>query len=560
MFSLKKITLVILSLIFLLTNVLLAKEDKYHRKAITAVNTVARTTSAIHLTPNQAQTLENAFEEQIIMPRFDKVALPANVSQQLQRRISAKPLNESELEKAINEIVVPPMIQSLQATAMARAQMDDPHWDRHNFIQTKAKELGLTAEDLERMMECAYIYVPFVSNLTITDKKNNAEASIAGGIFWYYLSPTPGKESVKLIKKIKSSAKASSTSRVDQIQDVIKGFKTITSKSKNTSSQLPPRQAAFKNAARLLATNLSVESRRQIPELSLGAPIASIQGNKAYFHLGKKEGLIVDDRYELIDQWEDQQGKVHEEKVGHLMVTAVKDNRKNSAFKSKGKVIIGGGNMAEGMGLSEVPTMGIDFSFRLGWADFNFESFDIGYMSLEEKSEYGISLADAALQFNLGRKLGISQFFVTAGINYGYMPLQVNTLNDEKINQGHLFGWKVGLMKRFYLGRLAFMLGGDYGASNFWLQKKVDDTSLKLSHDFRTGTVYTGIDFALGTTTNFGIIAGYRVYDEAKDWKFKMNDEEVPWFSGDGIKLDRGEYFGSIVISHALPSFFWTPF
>ena len=55
--------------------------------------------------------LEEAFEGQIILARYDKAPLPASINAELERRISAKPMTESELEKTINDVAVPSMFR-----------------------------------------------------------------------------------------------------------------------------------------------------------------------------------------------------------------------------------------------------------------------------------------------------------------------------------------------------------------------------------------------------------------------------------------------------------------
>jgi len=528
---------------------------KSHRKAIAAVETVARTSNNITFNSKQVEIITNAFKEAIVTERFDHIELPEKIQKQLHSQIASRSLSEDEILQIIDRVAKPEIEGIMAATAEYRAEYDNPHFDRVNFLTKTADSYGITLEDMERMMECGYLFVPFVSEYKIDLKKNkdgvvkDANISLKGGAYWYHLAYAGDEAEMIKLGTVKSSAQANKSG----LGDIFK------------KSDLAPELAAFKNASELLAENIYSESRREFPELRIYARIARVENGKAAFYLGEKEGVLIDDRFLVYDQIEDVDGNIHNKKKGVIMVREVADNDENDQALSYGKPIIGSGNLLGGLQLQEVPVSAYDLSIKLGWRPLEFGELNVSnggttYMSLNDKVNNGIITASLDLQLNVGRRLGVPQFFLSFGGGYGYAITDLSLFADEKIDQGNLWSLHAGLVKRMYFGRMSFVLGADGTYNLLSFNKKVNETNYSLKRNYFGAVVRGGFDFALSATLNIGLRGGYVFNDKGSDWKFEIDDEEQTWFNDEDFDITFDGPYASLVVSYTLPSLFWSPF
>jgi hypothetical protein len=552
--------------------------QKYTRKSVVAVRSIAVTDGSIRLNAKQTELFNEALENHLILARFDQALLPDRIRGKLNAQLSGKVVSGAEMQRILDTTVATDLVKILQATLEYRANYDTPEFNRRNFINTKAKEIGITAEDFERMMDCAYLYVPYLSKLEISGTGEQTQVSMAGGLHWYHLS-LMGAEGphVQKMGQVQSSASGGPgswtefgkgvTGFFDKFKNYQESISTLKKSKESAEEQaaeesLTPEQQAFRNAANKLALNLSVKTRNHDKlkdVMCTMAPIADTDGSNVFFHLGNKEGLIIDDRYEVIDLYEDETGRAHKEKVGHCMVMKIAENRAKPEAMSRAKAIIGGGNMGKGMEVREVARMGIDLSIRPLWSYLAVDSLPTGSnFTVAEPSEQGAIGADLALELNIGRRLNISQFFVSLGAAYGYVPLDM-TLQDEEVKQGHLYGFHGGLMKRFYLGRPAFRLDVDYGWYRFNIIKSIDDMRYHLHETFTPVRAGAGLEIALTTNTNMGLYGGYQYVIGTPKWRLSVEDSGWALDEEDSGVEHQGFYAG-LAFTYALASLGWNPF
>ncbi len=529
-----------------------AGAEEYVRKAVTAVETVVLTSPKVKLNAQQDSLLREAFSRFIMKECYDEVPLRAKDQAQIRARLANEVVTvdggDGQLTSIINELVAPALVKVMEATLKWRTEKDNPHFDEDTFIRLKAKDLGITVEDFERMMKCGYLYVPFLSELKSSGSGKDANFTLKGGTVWYYLDIDAKPDPVLVYR-----AKVSSTGMTGLWSNFLKDKK------------LTPESEAFCSAAKRLAENVYVKSTTKIPDIRRACTITEIVENSPGFRLGFREGLILDDRYAVIDRYEDQSGNEHEKRIGFFMVKRVTDNRDDRTKLSWGRPVIGSGNMAEGMMVREIPKTAIDLSIRTTWRPLAFDSLRVSnlgttYFSLEDTTSTGVFTIDVDLQMNIGRKLGISQFFLDLGAGYGYAPVKLNLFDNTEINHGTSLAVHGGLMKRIYLGRSAFVIGGDFVFERLSFKEKVNNTEYMLYRDFISGIFRAGFDYALSSSLNIGLRGGYTIAEKSADWKLKINDEKPAWYEGQGVAIDHDGPYASLVFSYALPSLFWSPF
>jgi hypothetical protein len=563
--------------------------QRYTRKAVAAASSVAVTDPSIKLSPEQRALLTEALENGLMLPRFDKAVLPQSIQNRLDSQINNRTVSEAELQSIVDQTVVPAFVKILQSTLEERALRDTPDFDRHSFINTKAKEIGITAEDLERMMQCAYLYVPYVSKTNVVGSGDAAQAEIGGGLDWYHLA-LDGSEGprVEKVARVKAGARTGAGSWANYAEKNVDAMsKTADSmlsvgkalglggKTKDSpaaavdkdggasNDALAPDLQAFRNAANLLAINLASKTC-ELDWARVMAPVADVDGSSLLFNLGKKEGLKVDDRFEIIEQYEDARGRVFRERIGHCMVRSVVDNRSAADARSRAKMIIGGGDAMKGMEMQEVSRMGIDLSIRPAWytLDMNSLSPQSGF-TLTRATANGAYGSDVSLEMNFGRRVGVSQLFLTIGGGYAYVPVDAEFAvgaSPEEVSRADLAGIHLGLMKRQYVGRFALRLGAEYGWSRLSLRKRTDgDLKYTLSEDFTPLRANLGFEMALSTNSNFGLYGGYQWRVGSDNWNLAIGDRETH-ISKSAFDVDYQGIYGGLAITYALPSLGWKPF
>ncbi|HIE27656.1 TPA: hypothetical protein EYP66_10245 [Candidatus Poribacteria bacterium] len=174
---------------------------------------------------------------------------------------------------------------------MLRAQEYVSEVDRNKFIVQKAKELGITVEDVEKVMDSAYLCMFFLTDYdrTLTRDKKTGERevtySLSGGIVWYKLVIEEGGNAY---------------------MDTLKTFRLTKSSSGNPDktsplSGLDGDTSAFRSATGSFGKYLSLETRK-LDDFILKIGVAEVSGSKVGYPLGKKEGIFIDQKYRVFDK------------------------------------------------------------------------------------------------------------------------------------------------------------------------------------------------------------------------------------------------------------------
>jgi hypothetical protein len=244
----------ILPFIFTLT---MGQELKYERKSISYVDVLLVSNPEIKIEGKQASYLIKKLREYIGMPRFDYNPIPeelvADFKSELESRGSSISLDE--IVELLKEKFVPKIIEILDIEKEIRAQGLLTEAQRNSFIATKAKSLGITAEQAMKIMNSAFIYVPVISKYnTYTDHINQIyTVELNAGVFWYrVVYHENGDADLKLL--IKKETKGI-------------GVAGLNKELKHEGEKVDYKEYAFRTAAIALARDIQV-AVRDIPEFS----------------------------------------------------------------------------------------------------------------------------------------------------------------------------------------------------------------------------------------------------------------------------------------------------
>ncbi len=563
----------------------------YERKSVSSIDMVwLASPSARSLKPKQADLLLSEIKRQImgeegLGARFDYNSLEKESA--LVRRFVRKADEQDDLtvERAaelLTETLAEPILRILDAQKEIRARARVSEAERRKFITIKAKELGITAQDFEKIMNSAYLYLPVLTRYsrevteTTEEKKNEEEKKkktsirykLTGGIVWFKLDVSPeGKGSVKFLTQLETrssySAELKGIYKLQENADEdipIPGdgiFKLIkkTVAALSTSSMDEDRYA-FSKASESLAKNLAIKTA-QLEEFCLTAQVFDFAGGMVGFNLGKREGVFLDQKFRVYEKVEDEAGTLAWEKKGFFMARGIGDNTTNPQVLSRGKRIIGG--YEPGMMVKEFPRIGIDVAVRPGAASLTIPkgSFSGGFgdsLCVETEIKTLFPILDLAAQTNTARFLGVPQTFITLGGFLGAIPakdVKISYDGEQKdAYAGVCWGLYGGLMKKRYLRRVAFFAEARYEYQAFSFSRSFDDDDLTYTNTIELLSGAAGMEIALRADLNIGFTGGFKgiggaTGDAWESEKKEENEEEGEKKAFTGPEVDySGPFFG----------------
>jgi hypothetical protein len=376
-------------------------------------------------------------KQALFLERFDYNNLP----QALQAKADAALVGLSNptperLGKVLEDILVPEIVKILSINRELRTKEFVDQQERINFLTTKAKESGITADDLEKIMNAGYLFIPFITSYTRNVQGYRIDVNIEGGIIWYHISAT--SDPPRLISLVKKSSGAFGTAIIGKkYHEFIWGGEELSADEFATLSAV---QAYVKNLQTLT---------REIPEFRLSAEIVTANGGNITFKLGTKEGLKIDDKLDIIEFFEDASGIPKAKSIGCALVTKVvnnKDTVKTIRYSEARSFI---GKAEPGMLVSERARLPINLGFR-------FVSFPLKYNDNPVQTFGG----ELGLDFNVSNLFKLPHFYIPFSIGYGF-PSDNNTLE-------RYFEVGLGLLKKLYLPRFSFgpLVKGKYAGTS----------------------------------------------------------------------------------------------
>ncbi len=511
--------------------------EEYERSSISYVNALwLATPEAKKIKRDQVDFLIDAIRAEIQMERFDYNRLPDNLIQDFVDEANRrKKVTMDELAGLMQTRLTPKILTILQGAMPERAGALVGEAQKQTFMATKAKELGITIEEIEKVMNSAYIYMPVLTGYERkeTEDRGKYEYKITGGIIWFQISTAGDEPAVNL-----------------KVQE------TTYSKGWGKDNR------AFQDAARNFARNLKVATQR-IEEFKLHAAITEVMNGRIKFGLGKKEGVKMDNVFWVGEQMMDKSGDVYFEKDGWVRVGKVGDNRSNKLGFSTAWAVKKG-SWARGMTLVEHPQLGIDVAFKPMLYTMTIEKGRIPVLGsnlyLEKDYDDPAFGLDLDFHLNIASVVQASQVFLIAGGNGAMQPgLEFsggNLYTDLSTKTPYIYGWHLGFMKKIYIRQLAFSLAAKAGMRYFTVEQ---DLTLGLTETEYTFTIKNnafgfqldaGFDWASSPDFNFGIMASYRIYPTSESWTLSLDpgeydidviDDEFPDINHSGLAF--GLYF-----------------
>jgi len=517
-------------------NLAMAQEPaKYSRKSITFIDALLSTTE-LKLNSADRHYLLNTIQTGIRIARFDYNPLPENLQSTFRQKLTAtRHFSEDELESQINACLVPEIVKVLDLNKEIRAQGLITETQRNSFITLKAKELGITAEQLEQVMNSSFLFIPVINSYSEKTDKDKGEVSvkITGSLLWYHVI---GDDQPRVEKIARVFSESNSSAAKDDHYTI-------------DGQRVDAREYAFRTAAHTLAMNFEIKTR-ELDMFKLTAPIVAIERRRIEFPLGRAEGIKLDEPF-FVGEWiERSDGKVRFQKSGFVRISTVADNQKTPGQLSQA-VAIKKGDWAHGMMIVEHPRLGIDIAFKPRLFSINVES---GFMMNTSKGfvvyfdDYAgktIGL-DLDFQWNIASLINKRQTFLVFGGTASVIPVEsqifdfaiwdkdwrlIDLIPTNNWFAGLYYGY-AGYLKKYYLGPFAIQGEALLGAQIISISKVrgsdyYNGEKVTISNNSVGVRLNAGLEYAVNIDWNIGIFAGVQAFPPIDWWTVKYDKKEV---------------------------------
>lgn len=525
------LAVVLLSLFFCL----FGSQGDYQRKSISSVESVWLQRGALRsINTFPYHFFDKMVDFYIELPRFDYNELPEALLEDFRNQANslsnitpdnlATVLNLTVAEK-IKEILEDPVVREARAS-----DLKDESW-RATFAGSKGRSMGLTVEEIERLMNSAYIYLPYITRFELKRKGDEIETEIRGGIIWYQVQVAPNGD-VSMVLRLASETNA--TGFADKNPKQVMGMRADYTKFRwgNDIYNVTEEEYAQYDAIQAWAKNLSVKTK-EIDEFNISGQIVERRPGRIYGSpIGKREGLHLDDGFFIIETYETSDGEIKSKNIGFTRLMKNADNTNNPDEMSLFKQYLGK-TASPGMVLKEHPRLGIDIRFKAGYQTGidipkNYTRFNhplVGTFNVlkEDAKEQLFFAVDFA--YNLAPIFGVSQMFMELEGSFG-IPMAKYEPNISS-SLAYTVGAYTGLSKKWWLGRNSLHLNGKIGYDRLVLDGEF------LSYDYKyTINAYglkSGLHYNYMLTPDliFKMGADYKIGFKPTGVSFEFNDETI---------------------------------
>jgi len=484
-----KIPLQIL-IIIILCSFIQAQQGKYNRKSISSLGKVWHEGEL----KNLDESYEKYINEYVKAPRFDYNNLPINILNKFYKEA----LNASDLdgiERALERTVIEEIVEILNDPDIQknRALALKDESDFQSFAATKAKSLSITTEELIVLMNSAYIYLPFVtyskpSRLQLIPRMyDRFKYKVEGGIIWWNIKvDSNGTTKIKKVITVKGQGVATRNIGIFQFLNdlvVLTGGMQARMHGNVVDRAMTPENIMknlYDTATKDFIQNLSIHMQEFADFIKLSGQIVESAGKNYNIEIGKKEGLQLDQGFNVVDFYEEE-GLMKAKKIGFGRVIKIGDNTNNpksySIVKHKiGKVA------SEGSVLTERPSVGSSWTIMRGQSSINIPKDLFSHIN-----QYGFSSAQIfnnditearnttiLRSYNISSDLTGSQTWLN--LEFSRMVVDKSNFNKEIVEDDfHISSnsFYTGIVKKFNLGRGYLGMGFNAGLESFSIGGKM---------------------------------------------------------------------------------------
>lgn len=467
---------------------------RYQRSSITFVPLLWRMDEQSRsmprsLTPRLIQSMQSA----LVMPRFDVNAVPevlenrfmdsANTALAVERNMPTDLIAQVMDRTLVAEIrrVMDLELQSRASRLMTEAQ-------RNSFIVDKAKEMGYTEIEVQKVLNSAYILLPLAGNYQLNRMGRDYQSSIRMGL---------------LIFKVESQG--------DHVQTLALDPKWVEVQGYGASPEI-----AQERMADLSAQNLK-RILRDMPEFKIQGRLQKQFWTSLQMNLGAQDGVRIDDQYRILEQSEDALGRIRSRSVGWAIVQ--KTDSKTSQLR------LLGGRAGADLLVQEIPQLNMELQFSLVQSKWGFKGKDSTW---NWKSPLGLRLETL---YSLAHSPLTSQLFGSVGVGLSPAVAEIPSMDVISPVSAEI---NLGLHKRLYpLPYLSLELGSDlaYQYMTMAMESKQSHVNWDLEASHLQQRVRLASRLLFNPALSLGLSMRWNLWDIAGLWK-DQNSGELWTFNG----------------------------
>ena len=397
--------------------------------------------------------------------------------------------------------LVPAVSDAVAAEAEMRAQQLVTEQQRNSFMAQKAKEFGVTAVELNQVMNAAYVFIPLARNYSRLDSREGVTARIEVGVIAYrILREGSTVRAVPVLQQFAAST----------------GFGSVGMMGRGGAGRAAE-SAMLENAVRNMERTI-----KSLPDFRLSAQVRDRRGSTIWAAVGSREGVQVDDKF-TIAVMEEHEGELVQKDRGWARVTQVGDSA-SAPYQSR--MAVQSGSPLSGDVMVEYPRVPIDIHLAYG----NLPTFlTAGGNDIAS----GLFALHLEFPYNVGRSAGISQLF--AGIG-GYWGGTQRDGSPAAIDGSGIlaYGGHLDLVKKFWWRRFGLELRG--GAGYDGMQWSYDSTGVGDYTQYTIGSLALrgGVGGEIALTPAFALRGGIvqLVGAPTTDGLFRFQADGLSWWAG----------------------------
>ena len=560
---------------------------QYKKKVVSYVNKVL-VPSGFELTTYQTDFIASSVSKSVVMERFNYSSLPDNVIAEFSNQASTmNSFSATTVRPLIEKTLAPKFLELLDINKELLSKQNLTESERNTFLATKAQSAGLSAAQLESILNSGFFYVPYVEYHKRSvahgerEEKNDKgkvirkvptitySHDIKLGLLWYQLKIDQSNKPTVIFAGAANGWDGGGIER---------------SETKDADDKEDADRKAFEETITVSSFNIANETKK-LEAFRLTGTVFETTTFGVQLNLGSREGVGLDDSYWVEELEETESGEIIKSKRGFIKIREVGNNKRDESATSYAQTITGT-NYSPGLSVTEIPMIGINAVIGLASIPVNIKPFDnrstkfsltkynfAVNVTSENKSAFGPFVW---VQGSLANSTKISELWFHAGATLGllsidgkyYLPKynSAGTQNgiDSTIDIGaSLSGYaNIGLVKKFYFRRFGLLFQADL---KYWLtylsatgkDKNDDDLSYELTQDMLGADGRIGLEMYITPTLSIGGGAEYNIFPQSNVWTATVTDKDKnETKNSDAVGPDT-KYSGLgfyLYINYALPS------
>jgi hypothetical protein len=452
--------------------------------------------------------------------------------------------------------------------------------ERNTFLATKAQAAGLSASQLEAILNSGFFYIPYADLYRRSIERGFREVkndkgkvirriplteythSLQLGLLWYKLNvDRNNKASVVFVGTAQGWKDEPIVRSQTHEGETVEGNKIDDDGTEDYN--------AFKAAVDVSCFNIQLETKKMEAFMLVGE-ITEATFFGVTLNLGNKEGVGLDDTYWVEEFEESATGEIVKNKRGFVKIREVGDNTKDENATSYAQTITGL-NYSQGLTVAELPMLGVNALIGFGTfpvtvspilrTDNLIKEAPNFYAKIKSESNtaYGATLS---LQTDLANTTKISELWGHLGGAVGITSIDgtILTTNGDSVDIGaSITGYvNLGIAKKFYFRRfgLIFQADAKYAMTYISVSGK-DNNTYKLTNGNFGLDGRAGLEIYLSPIFSIGGGAEYNVFGVSNAWSAVITDKDNKDTKNSDAKGPDIKYSGLGIylwINYSLPS------